>query len=87
MVEVLVSLVALSIGLLGVGKLVLFSVHANEQRVHAQPGDPPRIRDPRQHARQPADGEDQGYNVALGTVPAPPSIMCLGTLILLYNFN
>jgi type IV pilus assembly protein PilV len=75
--EVLVSLVVLSIGLLGIGKLVLFSARANDSAyLRGQATELAyEILDNMRANRQMA--VTQGYDTALNNVPANPG-SCLG---------
>jgi type IV pilus assembly protein PilV len=77
-VEVLVSLVVLSIGLLGIGKLVLFSARANDSAyLRGQATELAyEILDNMRANRGTA--VTQGYDNALATVPTNPGT-CLGT--------
>jgi len=79
MVEVLVSLVVLSIGLLGIGKLVLFSARANDSAYLRSQATvlAYEILD-NMRANLPT-AKIQGYDVALGTVPNAPT-SCLATV-------
>jgi type IV pilus assembly protein PilV len=79
MVEVLVSLVVLSIGLLGIGKLVLFSARANDSAYLRSQATALayEILD-NMRANLPT-AKIQGYDVAIGTVPGAPQT-CLATI-------
>jgi type IV pilus assembly protein PilV len=72
LIEVLVSLVVLSIGLLGIGKLVLYSAHANDSAyLRGQATELAyEILDNMRANRQTA--VVQGYDVAIATVPGSP---------------
>jgi type IV pilus assembly protein PilV len=72
LIEVLVSLVVLSIGLLGIGKLVLFSAHANDSAyLRGQATELAyEILDNMRANRETA--VTQGYDTALTAVPANP---------------
>jgi len=77
LIEVLVSLVVLSIGLLGIGKLVIFSARANDSAyLRGQATELAyEILDNMRANRQVA--VTQGYDVALATVPTNPG-SCAG---------
>jgi type IV pilus assembly protein PilV len=79
MVEVLVSLVVLSIGLLGIGKLVLFSARANDSAYLRSQATALayEILD-NMRANLPT-AKAQGYDVALATVPNAPQ-GCLSSI-------
>jgi type IV pilus assembly protein PilV len=88
-IEVLVSLVVLSIGLLGIGKLVLVSAHANDSAyLRGQATELAyEILDNMRANRQTA--MTQGYDVALGTVPLNPgsclAATCAAPQLALYD--
>ncbi len=78
LVEVLVSLVVLSMGLLGIAKLVLFSSHSNDSaylRSQATELAYAIIDDMRGNRTQ---AQAHGYDVAINTAPAAPG-PCLGS--------
>jgi type IV pilus assembly protein PilV len=72
LIEVMVSLVVLSIGLLGIGKLVLFSARANDSAyLRGQATEMAyEILDNMRGNR--ATAMQQGYDTALATVPSNP---------------
>ncbi len=78
LVEVMVSLIVLSIGLLGIGKLVLFSARANDSAyLRGQATELAyEILDNMRANRTTA--MTQGYDVAMATVPTNPGT-CLAT--------
>jgi type IV pilus assembly protein PilV len=89
LVEVLVSLVVLSIGLLGVGKLVLFSARANDSAyLRGQATELAyEILDNMRANRQVA--MTQGYDTTLAAVPGNPgsciAVVCTPGQIALYD--
>jgi type IV pilus assembly protein PilV len=78
LIEVMVSLVILSMGLLGVAKLVLFSAHSNDSAyLRSQATDLAyAILDDMRGNR--AIAMAQGYDVPINTAPAAPG-SCVGT--------
>jgi type IV pilus assembly protein PilV len=78
LVEVMVSLVILSMGLLGIAKLVLFSAHSNDSAyLRSQATDLAyAILDDMRGNR--AIAMAQGYDVPINTAPAAPG-SCVGT--------
>ncbi len=77
LIEVMVSLVVLSIGLLGIGKLVLYSAHANDSAYLRGQATAMayEILDNMRSNR--ATAIQAGYDTALTTVPANPG-SCIG---------
>jgi type IV pilus assembly protein PilV len=78
LIEVMVSLVILSMGLLGIAKLVLFSAHSNDSAyLRSQATDLAyAILDDMRGNR--AIAMAQGYDVPINTAPAAPG-SCVGT--------
>jgi type IV pilus assembly protein PilV len=78
LIEVMVSLVILSMGLLGIAKLVLFSAHSNDSAyLRSQATDLAyAILDDMRGNR--ATAMAQGYDVPISTAPAAPG-SCVGT--------
>jgi type IV pilus assembly protein PilV len=79
MVEVLVSLVVLSIGLLGIGKLVLFSARANDSAYLRSQATALAYEILDNMRGNLPTAKVQGYDIALGTVPNQPT-SCLATV-------
>jgi type IV pilus assembly protein PilV len=77
-IEVLVSIVVLSVGLLGVAKLVLFSAHANDSAYLRSRATELAyaILDDMRSNQSGAIAHD--YDVAMGTAPVTPTFTCTG---------
>lgn len=78
LIEVMVSLIILSMGLLGIAKLVLFSAHSNDSaylRSQATDLAYAMLDDMRSNR---ATAMAQGYDVPINTAPAAPG-SCVGT--------
>lgn len=79
LIEVLVSLVVMSIGLLGIAKLVLYSAHSNDSaymRSQATELAYEILDTMRANKAQALAGN---YNTALTAAPTAPGVLCLGT--------
>jgi type IV pilus assembly protein PilV len=79
MIEVLVALVVMSIGLLGIAKLVLYSAHSNDSaylRSQATELAYEILDNMRANRSQALAGS---YNTALAAGPVVPGALCLGT--------